>query len=115
LKEIASQIKGLALQVDVRDSKAMGQAVQSLVNQWCELNIVVANVGVIADGDVVSLRDEDWQMTLDINLTVVTRTLRAAPPALTAGPKSAIVIISSVADLIGRPQGRLIAPKRQGL
>ncbi len=115
LKEIANKINGMALQADVRDSNAMSQAIQSVVNQWGGLDIVVANAGVIAEGDVASFRDEDWQTTMDINLTGVTRTLHAALPTLAAGSKSAIVIISSVAGLMGVPRGAAYCASKAGV
>jgi meso-butanediol dehydrogenase / (S,S)-butanediol dehydrogenase / diacetyl reductase len=105
LQHIAEQIGGLALAVDVRDSGAMGSAVRQTVDQWGGLDIVVANAGIITEGDVLTLQDDAWQTTLDINLTGVTRTLRAALPALAKSTKAAILVISSVAGLMGVPQG----------
>jgi meso-butanediol dehydrogenase/(S,S)-butanediol dehydrogenase/diacetyl reductase len=105
LQHIAEQIGGLALAVDVRDSDAMSDAIRKIVDQWGGLDIVVANAGIITEGDVATLQDEAWQTTLDINLTGVARTLRAALPALAESTKAAILVISSVAGLMGVPQG----------
>lgn len=105
LQHIAEEIDGLALAVDVRDSDAMADAVRQVVDQWGGLDIVVANAGVITEGEVATLQDEAWQTTVDINLTGVTRTLRAALPALTGSASSAILVVSSVAGLMGVPQG----------
>jgi meso-butanediol dehydrogenase/(S,S)-butanediol dehydrogenase/diacetyl reductase len=104
LQHIAKEIGGLALAVDVRDSDAMADAVRQITDRWGRLDIVVANAGVITEGEVATLQDDVWQTTVDINLTGVTRTLRAALPALAESTNAAILVVSSVAGLMGVPQ-----------
>jgi NAD(P)-dependent dehydrogenase (short-subunit alcohol dehydrogenase family) len=115
LKEIAGNIDGMALQADVRDRNAMFQVIRNVVNQWGCLDIVVANAGVISEGDIETLSDEDWQMTIDINLTGVLRTIQAASPALSENSRGSIVIVSSVAGLTGVPQGAAYCASKAGV
>ncbi|GAA3568892.1 SDR family NAD(P)-dependent oxidoreductase [Microlunatus spumicola] len=87
--------RALAVDADVRDSAAMTAAVERLVGEWGRLDAVVANAGVLKRARLEELRDEDWERILDIDLTGVMRTVRAAAPALPAG--GAVVLVSSIA------------------
>lgn len=84
-----------AVPADVRDSDALVAAVAATKTRFGQLDAVVANAGVLKLAPLDVLHDDDWQRILDIDLTGVMRTVRAAVPALT--PHGAIVVVSSIA------------------
>lgn len=84
-----------AVPADVRDSDALVGAVAATVTQFGRLDAVVANAGVLKLAPLEVLRDDDWQQILDIDLTGVMRTVRAAVAVLS--PNGAIVVVSSIA------------------
>lgn len=96
--------KILAQVADVRD----GVAVQSVVNQGVELfgrlDYVVANAGICSYGRLWEITEEQWNETVDVNLTGVWQTLRATVPHIIAGGSGgSIVLTSSGAGLKGLP------------
>ena len=87
LAETVRQVEALdrrivATQADVRDSAALKQAVDEGVAQLGRLDIVLANAGIASFGPVGDLTDELWDDMIDINLTGVFKTVRAALPHL---------------------------------
>ncbi|MGW1743035.1 mycofactocin-coupled SDR family oxidoreductase [Nocardia sp. NPDC001965] len=85
---------------DVRDALAVEEAVNTGVTQLGRLDVVVANAGVYADlAPTWELSDAAWQRALDINLTGVWHTVRAAGPHL--GHGASIVIVGSTNGVKG--------------
>lgn len=91
----------LALQGDVRDYSAVAAAVQQGVERFGRLDVVVANAGIFPFGDkACATPEETWRETLDINVTGVWNTVRAAVPTMITGAcGGSIVITSSSAGL----------------
>jgi (+)-trans-carveol dehydrogenase len=85
--------------VDVREGTALRALVDRGVDELGRLDVVVANAGIAGSEPMVDMSDATWQDMIDINLTGVFKTVRAALPHLTAG--SAIVITSSIAGFKG--------------
>ncbi|MFC5949242.1 mycofactocin-coupled SDR family oxidoreductase [Pseudonocardia lutea] len=90
--------------VDVRDSAALQAAVDAGVAELGRLDIVCANAGVFEIQPALELTDAAWREMIDINLTGVWNTCRAALPHLIEGGRGgSIVITSSTAGLKGTP------------
>jgi NAD(P)-dependent dehydrogenase (short-subunit alcohol dehydrogenase family) len=110
LAETVSEVEALdrrivSAQADVRDGAALRAAVAEGVSQLGRLDIVVANAGILGMGGE-SCADDDtlFRDVVDVNLTGVYNTVRAAAPImLEQGEGGAIVIISSTQGLTGRP------------
>jgi SDR family mycofactocin-dependent oxidoreductase len=109
LAETVSRVEALdrrivAVQADVRDPSAMRAAVADGVARLGALDIVVANAGIFglsADLDVD--HDEAFHDSIDVNLTGVWNTVRAAAPLMIEqGRGGAIVLISSGSGFSGR-------------
>ncbi|MDO8361675.1 MAG: mycofactocin-coupled SDR family oxidoreductase [Actinomycetota bacterium] len=98
---------------DVRDQQALDGAVAEGVAVLGRLDIVVANAGISSWGRFWEMTEERWQDMIDINLTGVWRTLRAAAPIMIAqGTGGSMITISSVAGIKSLPgQGHYSAAK----
>jgi (+)-trans-carveol dehydrogenase len=109
LEETGRQVKELGQnvvtrEVDVRDGEALTAAVNDGVSQLGRLDIVVANAGIMSIGPSFELSEQTWSQVVDINLSGVWRTTKAAVPHLIAGGNGgSIVLTSSIAGLIGQP------------
>jgi SDR family mycofactocin-dependent oxidoreductase len=83
---------------DVRDRASLAAALQTGLDEFGRLDIVVANAGIApmqAGGD-------GWRDVIDVNLTGVHHTVDVAIPTMIAqGDGGAIVLISSAAGLAG--------------
>jgi len=108
LAETVRQVEALdrrivARKADVRDSGALRDALAAGIAQLGRLDIVVANAGVYQISPALELGDAEWQETIDINLTGVWNTVKAALPHLMAAGGGSIVLTSSVLGLKGQP------------
>ena len=91
----------VAVEADVRDLAALKAAVDQGVAELGRLDIVCGNAGIAGFGAADELTDEEWGDMLDINLTGVWHTAKAAIPHLKAGGNGgSIILTSSTAGLM---------------
>jgi SDR family mycofactocin-dependent oxidoreductase len=94
----------VATQADVRDYDGLKAAVDDGVAQLGRLDIVLANAGIASlGGPVAKMAPDNWKHTIDVNLTGLWHTARAAIPHLIAGGGGSIVLTSSVGGLKAYP------------
>ena len=93
----------VARQADVRDQAALDAAVAAGVDTFGRLDVVAANAGIATTmAKTWELTDDEWNDVVEVNLTGVWRTVKAAIPAmLAAGNGGSIVLTSSLAGLKG--------------
>jgi SDR family mycofactocin-dependent oxidoreductase len=106
LAETAREVEALdrrivASQVDVRDYEAVKASVDDGVAQLGRLDIVAANAGIVSFGRADALSEQAWRDVIDVNLTGVWHTVKAAIPHLRAAAGGSIVITSAVGGLKG--------------
>jgi (+)-trans-carveol dehydrogenase len=120
LAETVRQVEALdrrivARKADVRDPQALRAALDDGVAQLGKLDIVCANAGIFQTQPSLGLEDKDWQETIDINLTGVWNTVKAALPHLIANNGGSIILTSSVAGLKGVPNAINYAAAKHGV
>jgi (+)-trans-carveol dehydrogenase len=94
----------IATQADVRDYRAIKQALDQGVEQFGRLDVVSANAGVCTIAPSQDMSEESWRDVIDTNLTGVWHAAKAATPHLVAGGRGgSIVITSSVGGLMALP------------
>lgn len=74
----------LAAETDVRDAAAVDGLIDSASEEFGRVDIVVANAAIARLVPSANLSDASWEDLLDVDLTGVWRTFRAAIPHLTA-------------------------------
>ncbi len=119
LAETADLVKGLnrrivTAEVDVRDYDALKTVVDGGVEQLGRLDIIVANAGIGNGGQTLDKTSEtDWNDMIDINLSGVWKSVKAAVPHLISGGHGgSIILTSSVGGLKPYPHtGHYIAAK----
>jgi len=109
LRETAKRVEVLGgrclpIALDVRDSAAVGAAVEQTLNSLGSLDIVVANAGIVSTGPLEEVSDEVWRLLVDTNLTGVFHTLRAAIPVMRRQRFGRIVVTSSMGGRMGIPE-----------
>jgi SDR family mycofactocin-dependent oxidoreductase len=100
LEDTAEQVRALGAQVihgvvDVRDLAGMERFVSDAVATLGRLDIVCANAGISTPSPTLTMTEEAWQTTIDINLTGAWKTCRATVPHVIAGGRGGAVIITS--------------------
>jgi len=101
-QDVASSIKGLAVQADVSKAVDCERMVAAAEKQFGKLNVMFNNAGIMhgKDDDAMSTPEEIWDLTLDINAKGVFLGCKFGIPALKrAGGGSVINTASFVARL----------------
>lgn len=90
--------------VDVRDLAGQQRVTAAAIEQFGRLDVVVANAGVMSWGRAWEMPAEQWQETIDINLTGFWNTMKATVGAMIdAGNGGSIIATSSAAGLKAVP------------
>ena len=97
--------RGIVARVaDVRDQSSLDAAVAEGVAAFGHIDVVVANAGISTWGSVWEMSEETWQAMIDINLSGVWRTFKAALPTMIAGGRGgSLIAIASVAGIKSLP------------
>lgn len=72
----------LGFQSDVKNMASQVAVVQQIISNWGRLDYVIANAGVGHFASIQELTPEQWQETMDINLTGVFNSIKASYAAL---------------------------------
>ncbi len=84
------------LEQDVTDDDAPGNIVDTAIERYGRLDILFNNAGISRRAIVGELTEEDWNLTLSVNLTAQFRLATAAVPYLKESPAGRIVNTASV-------------------
>jgi NAD(P)-dependent dehydrogenase (short-subunit alcohol dehydrogenase family) len=88
----------LALRCDVADAASVDAALKAVVDAWGSLDVVVASAGIYSGQPLVEVPLEAWQKVIDVDLTGVFLTNKAAAVIMTTQHCGAAIInISSMA------------------
>jgi meso-butanediol dehydrogenase/(S,S)-butanediol dehydrogenase/diacetyl reductase len=91
----------VAIEADVRSPESVAGAVGRAVEELGGLDTVVNSAGVIHFKPLAEVTEEDWDLTLDVNLKGVFLVCQAAVPHLRASGRGRIVSLSSDAGKRG--------------
>ncbi|SMB98187.1 3-hydroxybutyrate dehydrogenase [Thermanaeromonas toyohensis ToBE] len=108
VEEVAAQIRqaggeALPLALDVTIKEACSKAVESLVNEYGRLDIVVNNAGVSTMNWVKDMSEEEWDFNFKVNAKGVFLVSQAALPQMIKRKQGKIINIASMAGKRGVP------------
>lgn len=107
--------KAKAYVCDVRDEQAVEATVEAVRADLGKVDILVNNAGITRDTLMVSMKDEDYDMVLDINLKGAFHMIRACYRDFMRKRYGKIINISSIAGLIGNAGQVNYAASKAGL
>ena len=81
---------------DVRDQDQLDAAVNKGLSEFGQIDILIANAGILSVGNIWELTDRQWNELLDINLTGVWRSMKAVLPHMMGRKSGSMVLISSI-------------------
>jgi 3-oxoacyl-[acyl-carrier protein] reductase len=91
----------LFVQVNVADRSSVDAMVQSVIDQYGKINILINNAGITRDGMLSKLDPAMFQQVIDVNLTGVFHCTQAVLPHLVEQGKGKIINTSSVSGAYG--------------
>ena len=100
---------------DVRDEQAVEATVEAVKADLGKVDILVNNAGVTRDGLMLTMKDEDYDAVLDINLKGAFHMTRACYRDFMRKKYGKIINISSIAGLVGNVGQVNYAASKAGL
>ncbi|MGK7390364.1 MAG: SDR family oxidoreductase [Candidatus Cyclobacteriaceae bacterium M2_1C_046] len=115
-KKLKESGKGevIGIEADVRELSAQQNAVNKVLDQWGQLDLLVANAGLGHFGSVEELTEEQWKETIDTNLTGPFFTIKSGAEALKKS-EGFFITISSLAGANFFPGGSAYNASKFGL
>lgn len=77
-KTLGNDNQVIGLEADVRDYNDQAEIVSKVIEKWGQLDILIANAGVGHYASIEDLTLEQWQQTIDTNLTGVFYSIKAS-------------------------------------
>ncbi|GAA4549382.1 mycofactocin-coupled SDR family oxidoreductase [Pseudonocardia xishanensis] len=105
----------VAVQADVRDLAAMEGVVDTAREHFGRLDVVVANAGIATGAPLTTMSAEMWRTMIDVNLTGVFHTFRAALPPMIAAGSGRLVATSSIVAATGARNSAHYAAAKAGV
>jgi 3-oxoacyl-[acyl-carrier protein] reductase len=120
LAQTAAEARLLGVRVheapaDVSDPSAVEAAVESSAAALGGIQNLVANAGVTYDQLLMRLKPADWDRVIATNLTSAYALCRAAIGGMVRSRQGRIVLLSSIAGLMGNPGQTAYAASKAGL
>lgn len=101
--------------LNVTDGAAVEGLVDAIAKEFGAVSILVNNAGITRDQLLMRMKDEDWQVIIDTNLTSVYRTSKAVMRGMMKARKGRIISIASVIGLTGNPGQSNYAAAKAGI
>lgn len=109
LQELAETIKGygvkcLPLKCDVTNTEEINSVVAEAIKEFGKIDVLVNNDGSNKAGSVTDLSDEDWNFTMEIDLTSVFKVTRAVSKHMVEKGYGRIINIASMYGILATNQ-----------
>ena len=104
-----------SMSVDVADAKDVEAFFEKIVDETGRVDILVNNAGITKDGLLVRMKENDWDMVLNINLKGAFTCTRLAARIMMKQRYGRIVNIASVVGVSGNPGQANYSASKAGL
>lgn len=98
---LAKELGGIAVQADVGDPERVKHMVDTVLENFCQLDILVCNAGVSHIGLLSDMTDEEWRRLFAVNVDGMFYCCRAAIPHFVHRKSGRIVTVSSMWGQVG--------------
>jgi NADP-dependent 3-hydroxy acid dehydrogenase YdfG len=112
LSEVASRALELgapavhSINLDVRDHRAVQNAIDCLPTEWSEIDILVNNAGLSRGLDKLYMgKVEDWDEMIDTNVKGLLYVTRAVVPGMVVRGRGHVISLGSTAGELAYPNG----------
>ena len=95
-----------SIDLDVRDHRAVQNAIDNLPAEWAEIDILVNNAGLSRGLDKLYMgKIEDWDEMIDTNVKGLLYVTRAVVPGMVVRGRGHVINLGSTAGEIAYPNG----------
>jgi 3-oxoacyl-[acyl-carrier protein] reductase len=93
--------RALAIKANVADWVDVKAMADQVLAEFGRIDILVNNAGITRDGLLLRMKEEDWNLVLDVNLKGTFHCTKAVLPAMSKQRGGAMVNIASVVGVMG--------------
>jgi len=93
--------KALNLKVNVADANDTKAMAEQILKDWGKIDILVNNAGITRDGLLLRMKEEDWNLVLQVNLNGTFHCTKAVLQPMTKQRYGRIVNIASIVGAMG--------------
>ena len=125
LAGVATAIQGAGgqarvVELDVSDQSQAARAIDSIVEAWGRLDVLVnaagiASSGATSSGPVIEIAEQDWDRIMDVNLLGTVYCAQAAARHMMRQRSGRIVNIASIAGAVPRLNGAAYGVSKAGV
>ena len=105
----------IALHCDVTDPESIKAAVDTVMEKWGRVDVLVASAGIYTGAPLVEVSLKQWNRLIDINLTGVFLTNQAVAPIMMKQKSGSIINISSMAGKTSWPASAEYSASKSGV
>ena len=105
----------LGVRCDVTDSDAVDAAIDQATNEHGPIDILVSNAGIVRDGLLLGMPDDDMRVVLETNLLAAARVAAKVAGGMARRRWGRLVFVSSVMGFTGSPGQTNYAATKSGL
>jgi NAD(P)-dependent dehydrogenase (short-subunit alcohol dehydrogenase family) len=96
-ERVAQEVGGAGAACDIADAASIARALDDVRSQLGPIDILVNNAGVLSTTPFLDLEPEEWERTLQVNLSGTFRMSRACVPEMIERRRGRIVNVASIA------------------
>ncbi|OQW62256.1 MAG: 3-oxoacyl-[acyl-carrier-protein] reductase [Nitrospira sp. ST-bin4] len=93
--------RALNVKVNVAEADDTKAMVEQVLKAWGKVDILVNNAGITRDGLLLRMKEEDWNLVLQVNLNGTFNCTKAVLQAMTKQRYGRIVNIASIVGVMG--------------
>ncbi len=108
-------VKSIAIKLDVSKQDDVTNAFETCIKEFGTLDILVNNAGITRDTVLLRMKEEDWDMVLNVNLKGSFLCSKEAVKIMAKQRSGKIISISSVVAYIGNPGQSNYSSSKAGL
>jgi len=117
LEALASELgeRAFVTPANLSDTAATEALIKNAESAMGQVDILINNAGLTRDGLAMRMKDEDWQLVLDVNLTAGFRLSRAVLRGMMKRRWGRIIGITSIVGVTGNPGQANYAASKAGM
>jgi len=108
-------VEAMALQCDITDGDNIKMVVKAIMEKWGRIDTLITSAGIYTGAPLAEVSLQQWQRTIDINLTGTFLTNQAIAPIMTAQRSGSIINLSSMAGKTSWPSSAEYSSSKSGV
>jgi NAD(P)-dependent dehydrogenase (short-subunit alcohol dehydrogenase family) len=108
-------VEAVAITCDVMDWESVSKSIKEVSDRWGKIDTLVASAGIYTGSPLAEVSLQQWQRTIDINLTGVFLVNKAVAPIMMNQKSGSIINISSMAGKTSWPASAEYSASKSGV